>query len=68
MYSSEYLERFYYQYQTVAFPQVVSIEKFCLKKKVPYNLFLKWYKDMWRKDVERAIHPWTTKCFFSFWK
>ena len=38
MYRSEDLERFYFQYQTEAMPSGMSIEQFCLKNKVPYNL------------------------------
>lgn len=50
MYSSEDLERFYFQYKTEALPCGISIESFCLKNKVPYNIFSKWYKDT-RKDI-----------------
>ncbi len=39
MYSSEDLERFYFQYKTEALPLGMSIETFCLKNKVPYNIF-----------------------------
>lgn len=52
MYSSEDLERFYFQYQTEALPIGMSIEHFCLKNKVPYNIFNKWYKDTRKKIVE----------------
>ena len=45
MYSSEDLERFYFQYQTEALPHGESLQSFCLKNKVPYNIFEKWYKD-----------------------
>lgn len=52
MYSSEDLERFYFQYQTEAMPRGESVEQFCLKNKVPYNIFSKWYKDTRKKIVE----------------
>lgn len=52
MYSSEDLERFYFQYQTEAMPSGMSIEQFCLKNQVPYNLFSKWYRDTRKKIVE----------------
>ena len=52
MYSSEDLERFYFQYKTEALPLGISIESFCLKNKVPYNIFSKWYKDTRKKVVE----------------
>ena len=38
MYSSEDLERFYFQYQTEAMPKDISIEKFCSRNKVPYHI------------------------------
>ena len=41
MYSSEDLERFYFQYQTEALPHGESIQSFCVKNKVPYNIFSK---------------------------
>ena len=51
MYSSEDLERFYFQYQSEALPHGESIQSFCVKNKVPYNIFQKWYKDMRNKVV-----------------
>ena len=44
MYSSEDLERFYFQYQTEALPHGESLQSFCVKNKVPYNIFQKWYR------------------------
>ena len=38
MYSSEDLERFYFQYQTEAMPNGISIEQFCSRNKVPYHI------------------------------
>ena len=55
MYSSEDLERFYFQYKTEALPLGMSIETFCLKNKVPYNIFSKWYKDTRKKVVEVQV-------------
>ena len=55
MYSSEDLERFYFQYQTEALPHGESLQSFCLKNKVPYNIFEKWYKDTRKKIVEVAV-------------
>ena len=54
MYSSEDLERFYFQYKTEALPLGMSIETFCLKNKVPYNIFSKWYskRPIFRLDVD----------------
>lgn len=56
MYSSEDLERFYFQYQTEAMPKGISIEQFCSRNKVPYNIFYKWYKDTRNKIVEVKVN------------
>ena len=55
MYSSEDLERFYFQYQTEALPHGESLQSFCMKHKVPYNIFQKWYKDTRKKIVEVKV-------------
>lgn len=55
MYSSEDLERFYFQYQTEALPHGESLQSFCVKNKVPYNIFSKWYKDTRKKIVEVQV-------------
>ena len=46
MYSSEDLERFYFQYQTEALPHGESLQSFCVKNKVSYNIFQKWFKKL----------------------
>ena len=55
MYSSENLERFYFQYQTEALPHGESLQSFCVKNKVPYNIFQKWFKDTRKKVVEVQV-------------
>ena len=45
MYSSSDFEYLFIRYKAEAMPQGKSIQDFCLKNKVPYNLFHKWYKD-----------------------
>ena len=55
MYSSEDLERFYFQYQSEALPHGESLQSFCLKNQVPYNIFQKWFKDTRKKVVEVQI-------------
>ena len=55
MYSSEDLERFYFQYQTEALPHGESIQSFCVRNKVPYNIFSKWYKDTRKQLVEVKV-------------
>ena len=52
MYSSEDLERFYFQYQTEALPHGESLQSFCMRNNVPYNIFQKWYKDTRKRIVE----------------
>ena len=55
MYSSEDLGRFCFQYQTEALPHGESLQSFCLKNKVPYNIFQKWFKDTRKKVVEVQV-------------
>ena len=55
MYSSEDLERFYFQYQSDALPHGESLQSFCLKNNVPYNIFYKWYKDTRNKIVAVSV-------------
>ena len=55
MYSSEDLERFYFQYQTEALPHGESLQSFCVKNKVSYNIFQKWFKDTRKKVVEVQV-------------
>lgn len=45
MYSSSDFEHLFIRYKAEGVPQGESIQSFCLKNKVPYNLFHKWYKD-----------------------
>ena len=52
---SEDLERFYFQYQTEALPHGESLQSFCVKNKVPYNIFQKWYRDTRKKVVEVQV-------------
>ena len=49
------IKRFYFQYQTEAMPKGISIEQFCSRNKVPYNIFYKWYKDTRNKIVEVKV-------------
>lgn len=52
MYSSEDLEKFYFQCQTEALSHGESLQSFCVKNKVLYNIFYKWFKDTRKKVVE----------------
>lgn len=51
MYSYKDFERLFLRYKLEGVPSGVSIEQFCLSQKVPYNLFLKWYKDTRQKII-----------------
>ena len=53
--TSEDLERFYFQYQSEALPHGESLQSFCVKNKVPYNIFQKWFKDTRKKVVEVQV-------------
>ena len=55
MYSNDDLERFYFQYQTEAVPSGESVQSFCKRNNVPYNIFSKWYKDTRQKIVEVSV-------------
>lgn len=55
MYSYNDFERLFLRYKLEGLPSGVSIEKFCMFHKVPYNLFEKWYKDTRHKVVEVNI-------------
>lgn len=52
MYSSEDFERLFIRYKGEAYPKGESIQTFCQRNKVPYNLFEKWYRDTRHKVVE----------------
>ena len=51
MYSYNDFECLFVRYKLEGIPAGVSIEKFCLSNKVPYNLFAKWYKDTRKKII-----------------
>ncbi|HBO06583.1 MULTISPECIES: hypothetical protein [Bacteroides] len=51
MYSYNDFERLFVRYKLENLPSGVSIEKFCMSNKVPYNLFAKWYKDTRKKII-----------------
>ena len=51
MYSYNDFEHFWVCYKLRGIPAGVSIEKFCISNKVPYNPFVKWYKDTRKKII-----------------
>ena len=54
MYSSEDFERLFIRYKGEAYLRGESIQTFCHRNNVPYNLFEKWYKDT-RHCVEKLF-------------
>lgn len=56
MYSNGDLEQFYFQYPTEAMPKGISVEQFCSRNKVPYNIFYKYYKDTCNELVEVEVN------------
>lgn len=55
MYGCEDLKKFHFQYDREALPHGESFQSFCVKKKVLYNIFQKWFKDTCKKVVEVQI-------------
>ena len=55
MYSSEDLERLFIRYKGEAYPRGESIQRFCQRNNVPYNLFEKWYRDTRHRVVEVEV-------------
>lgn len=55
MYNSEDFERLFIRYKAEAYRNGESIQSFCHKNKVPYNLFQKWYKDTKHRVVEVEV-------------
>lgn len=56
MYSSEDRSRkVLLSYQTEALPHGESLQSFCVKHKVPYNIFQKWFKDTRKEVVEVQV-------------
>lgn len=56
MYSSEDFERLFIRYKGEAYPRGESIQAFCHRNNVPYNLFEKWYKDTRHRVVEVEVN------------
>ena len=55
MYSCEDFERLFIRYKGEVYPRGESIQTFCHRNSVPYNLFEKWYKDTRHRVVEVAV-------------
>lgn len=59
MYSNEDFENFYVRYKAEALPKGISIQSWCMKNKVSWNLFNKWYRDTRHRIVPVDVegHP-----------
>ena len=55
MYSSEDLERFYFDYQTEWMPRGMSIQAYCSRNNVPDRVLDRWIKDIYKKVVPVQI-------------
>lgn len=55
MYKNEDFERFFLRYKADAYPAGESIQSFCIKNNVAYNLFERWYRDTRKKIVEVKV-------------
>lgn len=51
MYTNSDFERLFIRYKAEAVPSGESMQSYCNRNKVPYNLFIKWYKDTRHKIV-----------------
>ncbi len=54
-YSNEDLENFYVRYKAEGLPRKISIQEYCLRNKVPWNLFNKWYRDTRHRIEEVTV-------------
>ncbi len=55
MFKNEDFERLLVKYTTQGIPAGESIQHFCDRNKVPYNLFDKWYRDTRHKVVRVTV-------------
>ena len=55
MYSSEDLEKFYFDYQTVWMPRGMSIQAYCSRNNVPYKVLDRWIRDIFKRVVPVQI-------------
>lgn len=54
-YSNEDFENFYVRYKAEGLPGNISIQQYCIKNKVSWNLFNKWYIDTRHRIKEVAV-------------
>ncbi len=54
-YSNEDFENFYVRYKAEGLPRKISIQEYCIRNKVSWNLFDKWYRDTRHRIKEVAV-------------
>ena len=55
MYSSEDLEKFYFDYQTEWMPLGMLIQAYCSRNNVPYKVLDRWIRDIYKRVVPVQI-------------
>ena len=55
MYSSEDLEKFYFDYQTEWMSRGMSIQAYCSRNNVPYKVLDRWIRDIYKRVVPVQI-------------
>ena len=55
MYSSEDLEKLYFDYQTEWMPRGISIQAYCSRNNVPYKVLDRWIRDIYKRAVPVQI-------------
>ena len=55
MYSSEDLERFYFDYPTEWMSRGISIQAYCSRNNVPYEVLDKWIRNIYKRVVPVQI-------------
>lgn len=54
-YSNEDFENFYVRYKAEGLPRKISIQEYCIRNKVSWNLFNKWYRDTRHRIKEVSV-------------
>ena len=55
MYSSEELEKFYFDYRTEWIPRGMTIQAYCSRNNVPYKLLERWIRGIYKRDVPAEV-------------
>lgn len=54
-YSNEDFENFYVRYKAEGLPRNICLKEFCMRNKVPWNLFDKWHRDTHHRIEEVRV-------------